>query len=198
MTGWRVSIVAATMVAACLACDSKPTSGSSAADNQRVNAVPAKTNQGVSAQEVCDRYFEAQAAPGFEWPPLAGAARPGRGGGWTWVNVWATWCKPCVEELPRLRAWETALKKEGLKVNLVLLSADEDDETVTAFAAKNEAARGSLRIADLKGWLESLVGKGASLPVHVFVDPSHRVRCVRASAVEDSELDRVRALLKAN
>jgi thiol-disulfide isomerase/thioredoxin len=41
------------------------------------------------------------------------------------VNVWATWCEPCLEEMPELlRAWR-AHKDRGLR--LVLVSADDEE-----------------------------------------------------------------------
>lgn len=42
------------------------------------------------------------------------------------VNFWATWCAPCVEELPWLQAGVEQFKKE--KVELVLVSLDFDKE----------------------------------------------------------------------
>ena len=39
-----------------------------------------------------------------------------------WVNVWATWCQPCVEEFPILLDLQKKHQEKGLK--LILLSAD--------------------------------------------------------------------------
>jgi thiol-disulfide isomerase/thioredoxin len=41
------------------------------------------------------------------------------------VNVWATWCDPCREEMPDLLRYYRARKASGLR--LVLVSADEAD-----------------------------------------------------------------------
>ncbi len=38
------------------------------------------------------------------------------------LNLWATWCAPCVKEMPTLAALQTAYAGKGLKV--VALSAD--------------------------------------------------------------------------
>jgi thiol-disulfide isomerase/thioredoxin len=38
------------------------------------------------------------------------------------VNFWATWCKPCIEELPAFLAVEQELK--GLPFKLILVSLD--------------------------------------------------------------------------
>lgn len=52
------------------------------------------------------------------------------------VHFWATWCPPCVEELPALsRFWE---KYRGRgDVALYAVSVDKDWKTVDAFSARN-------------------------------------------------------------
>ena len=46
------------------------------------------------------------------------------------VNFWATWCPPCVEELPSLEnAWQR-YRQQGL---VVLAVSDEDRDVVTSF-----------------------------------------------------------------
>ena len=41
------------------------------------------------------------------------------------LNVWATWCRPCVTEMPALERAYQALKSEGLEV--VAVSVDAED-----------------------------------------------------------------------
>ncbi|MBI1806950.1 MAG: TlpA family protein disulfide reductase [Ignavibacteria bacterium] len=41
------------------------------------------------------------------------------------VNAWATWCKPCKEEMPALLKLKRDFEKKGLR--LILLSADDID-----------------------------------------------------------------------
>jgi peroxiredoxin len=54
------------------------------------------------------------------------------------VNVWATWCEPCREEMPDLVRAYRAHKQDGLR--LVLVSADDEDGR--AEAEKFLAAQG--------------------------------------------------------
>ncbi len=53
------------------------------------------------------------------------------------LNLWATWCAPCVKEMPTLAALQTAYAGKGLKV--VALSADSAGATdkAKAFIAAN-------------------------------------------------------------
>lgn len=43
-------------------------------------------------------------------------SRLGPGGGVRVVNLWATWCLPCIEELPDLAALDAAQRERGVKV----------------------------------------------------------------------------------
>ncbi len=42
------------------------------------------------------------------------------------LNFWATWCPPCVEEMPSLVQMQQRLKDKGVTVLAVSLDADED------------------------------------------------------------------------
>ena len=55
------------------------------------------------------------------------------------VNFWATWCKPCVAELPYLEAFQSANK--GKKVKVLLVSVDFErhvDTKLIPFVEKND------------------------------------------------------------
>lgn len=45
------------------------------------------------------------------------------------VNFWATWCKPCIEELPSFDSLQAAHTQRPLKILLVSLDFKEDMET---------------------------------------------------------------------
>lgn len=54
------------------------------------------------------------------------------------VNFWATWCKPCVAELPEFETFHQAHRKEPVKVLLVSLDFREDlEKRVIPFLQKN-------------------------------------------------------------
>ena len=62
--------------------------------------------------------------PVLPWESFAGEKRTsgGRGKGMTLINLWATWCAPCVEELNEFQESEDLLEAAGVKV--VALSVD--------------------------------------------------------------------------
>lgn len=159
----------------------------------RSDSVKAKPIVHADVAAMCDRYYKPADAPTFSWPKTVTAPPAATAGRWRWINVWATWCHPCVEEVPRLLSW-----RQTLGVDVVFLSADDSDEPVTAFRSKHTGMPQSLRLADpdsVPAWIESLGVKGASLPIHIFLDPQNRLRCVRASGIDDNDLPAIRALV---
>lgn len=53
------------------------------------------------------------------------------------VNFWATWCKPCVEEMPYFEKANAAFAAQKVKVVLVSINALKEKTAVEKFAAKN-------------------------------------------------------------
>jgi thiol-disulfide isomerase/thioredoxin len=58
------------------------------------------------------------------------------------VNLWATWCAPCVKEMPTLAALSERVKRDGVAV--VAISMDKEDR---AFAARRLAQLSSGKLA---------------------------------------------------
>lgn len=163
----------------------------------RVIAVEAREST-RTPEELCDVLPQAGSAPRFAMPELAETVSM-QEDRWRWINVWATWCQPCIEEIPTLVEWERRLGQEGAPIDLVLVSADRDAETVSSFRQRVPTLPESARVADpdaVEGWLNGLgMQGGASLPVQVFVDPQGRARCLRAGPVGDDDYAAVKRLI---
>jgi thiol-disulfide isomerase/thioredoxin len=117
-----------------------------------------------------------------------------------WLNLWATWCKPCVEEMPMIVRWQRQLAEQGKSIDVVFLSVDEDPAVVPRFRAEHPGVPESLHLADPSALASVVAGlgldAGAGLPIHVFVEPGARIRCVRAGAVTESHHAMVSGLLQ--
>ncbi len=167
---------------------------------RRVDAVAAAPKAPVDLDAFCEVRRDAASAPEFAWPELATPA-PTMSKGWTWVNVWATWCGPCVEELPMILSWPEALADGGATVDIALLSADEADATVSGFRVKHPWLPTTGRTARpgvVPGWLSDLgLDLPATLPLHLFVDPEGRVRCARSGALQRDDRDAIATLVAA-
>lgn len=173
---------------------SSPTSTPAPAPTRGDVAAPAARKLNTAA-DFCGQPPEAT----FSWPELAEGAAPAPGAAWTWVNVWATWCKPCIAEMPMLVRWQQQLEAAGVQVALQFLSVDDMAEKVDGFARAHPEIPKGVRIKDVSlvpSWLPK-VGLDASavLPLHFFVDGSQKIRCVRQGSVGDADYDAIKELL---
>jgi peroxiredoxin len=75
-------------------------------------------------------------APAFSLPKLGGGnvSLDALRGQVVLVNFWATWCKPCEDEMPAMENLYGALRSEGLE--LVAISVDEDAALVESFGKR--------------------------------------------------------------
>ena len=74
-------------------------------------------------------------APGFSLPVLGGEAKlslESLRGKVVLLNFWATWCKPCEDEMPAMENLHQALGSEDFA--LLAVSVDDDRPAVEAFA----------------------------------------------------------------
>ncbi len=163
----------------------------------RVNGAKTTQRQTATVESFCDVYATPDKAPKLAWPALAEPAPP-LFNGWRWINIWATWCKPCVEEMPRLVKWQHRLGGPS-KLALTFVSVDETPDDIATFAKSHADSPLTLRLADSKtqeAWFTQLGLQGAPpIPIHVFVDAQQRVRCVRAGGVRDQDFAIIEKLL---
>lgn len=83
------------------------------------------------------------------------------------INIWATWCAPCIKEMPYLTSLEDRLNKEEWQ--LVLIS-DEELEKIISFKEKRE-----IKLEMLKA-TESLSAVGIkAYPTTYVIDKNDQV-----------------------
>jgi thiol-disulfide isomerase/thioredoxin len=122
-------------------------------------------------------------------------------GKWIWVNLWAAWCVPCKEEMPRLLRWQDELRKSGVLLDLAFVSLDDDERQMQRFL--DEQPRTGLRATywlpeELrKGWLQPLgIAETAQLPVQALVSPRGDVACVINGALEEDDFPQLAKIIK--
>ena len=111
------------------------------------------------------------------------------------VNFWATWCAPCLEEIPLLMSVRRAQASRGIEI--VGIAIDQAAK-VREFAAKLKIDYPIL-VADTGGLdlIRDLGNKSAGLPFTVFLDRTDSVARTKLGILKQPELDSVLTALTA-
>ena len=142
------------------------TSASETASTNAVSADEVQPGQQAIRAGAIDRSHKGGAAPDYSFQDAGGktvtlAAFRGTP---VLLNLWATWCGPCVKELPTLDA---LARREGGKLRVVALSQDMDAAKVAPFLAEH-GIKALPPFTDPKmAWLPAVT---ANLPTSILFD----------------------------
>ncbi|MDO9010406.1 MAG: TlpA disulfide reductase family protein [Gallionella sp.] len=114
----------------------------------------------------------AACAQGFNFKDMQGQAQrlSDYRGKWVLVNFWATWCPPCLEEIPDLIALHEAHKNTDLVV--IGMALDSTRESVVEFVAKKKV---TYPIVFGNYELATQVGEVEALPTSYLFDPTGKL-----------------------
>ena len=105
-------------------------------------------------------------------------------GRWVVVNFWATWCVPCIQEIPEIAEFARAHK--DVVVLGVAVDAEDNVPKVKQFAAKTGHDY-PLVFSDAK--VEKQLGEPKALPTTRIYDPSGKVVYDKAGRVTKKSLE---------
>lgn len=109
------------------------------------------------------------------------------------INFWATWCKPCVEELPYLVAQTKAYANKGVELILVSLDFEESyPKDIKAFLRKKnyEATNFWLSETDANEFCPKIDKKWeGTIPVTLMINNSTKYRKFYGYALTPKELE---------
>lgn len=103
------------------------------------------------------------------------------------VMLWATWCPPCVSEIPALKALEKRSQELGLKI---LAVTDESAEKVQ-YWAKNKGISFNYTVLYDDGSLPSFYRKVTNgyVPGAIFIDPAGNVKLTHIGRMSEKEME---------
>lgn len=108
------------------------------------------------------------------------------------LNFWATWCGPCLTEMPRFKQWQQQFGPEGFEV--VAVSMDDTADPVRVFAGRLRPGF-TVLMGDEK--LGHLYGGILGLPVTYLIGRDGRIEARLAGETDMDALEaRIESLLK--
>lgn len=116
--------------------------------------------------------------------PVLGAkgegAIAGYRGRWVLVNLWASWCVPCREEVPALDRFYRRYRQDG--VTVVGINVQDNSDDALAFLREFEPTYPQLRSV---GDERSDAFGSTGVPENFLVDPSGRLALIWRGPVDD-------------
>lgn len=108
------------------------------------------------------------------------------------VNFWATWCPPCVTELPHFE--KMAKEYQGKGVKFILISLDfpsQIDSKLIPFLKKNKITADVRVMTDIdyNSWIDKVDSSWqGNIPVTLFLNNAKKIRYFHSSEMTEKEL----------
>lgn len=114
------------------------------------------------------------------------------------INFWATWCAPCVKELPFFEALNA---KNDPKVKVILVNLDYADklDIVNAFIDRKKMKSEVLLLdeIDYNAWIDRIdPGWGGAIPATLFINHKTGQRKFVDKELKEGELQKIISELK--
>lgn len=110
------------------------------------------------------------------------------------VNIWATWCPPCVRETPRLVEVYEEYKAQGFVILGINTTYQDKREAVATFAAEQSVSYPLL--LDMDGAVGTTFG-ARLLPTSYLIDRDGKIVVTKVGEVDEAQLrEQVAALLR--
>ena len=110
------------------------------------------------------------------------------------VNFWATWCKPCVEELPFFEKTKQTFSQQPVKFILASQDARTRSEQVHDFLTKNNYTAESfiLYAGNPNVWIDKIdTGWSGLIPMTVFYKAGKKVYFHEGDYTSSEELEKI-------
>lgn len=109
------------------------------------------------------------------------------------VNFWASWCPPCLEEIPGLVRIHRELAPKGLQiVGIAVDSADNARKSATQLEVRYPVLVAGMEVIDLTRRLGNRAG---ALPYTLILDRNGKIVATHLGLISEAELTRIIAPL---
>lgn len=110
------------------------------------------------------------------------------------LNVWATWCHPCRDEIPELQAIHAKYEASGLALIGVSVDADGSDEAIRAFVKDFQMAYPVWRDPDERVSAQFLV---LGVPATFLIDREGVLRWRKTGPIQPNDISLSAAIERA-
>jgi thiol-disulfide isomerase/thioredoxin len=114
------------------------------------------------------------------------------------INFWATWCAPCVKELPLLEKLNAA-NDPTVKVTLINLDFADKLDKVNAFIARKNIKTDVLLLdeIDYNTWIDKVDKSwGGAIPATLIINPKNGRRKFLDKELQEGDLEKLIAEVK--
>ena len=115
------------------------------------------------------------------------------------VNFWATWCRPCIKELPSIEELKHRLQSEPFDV--VAINVGEDKAQIEDFLSKRLGGPLAIQVLLDDNMVATKAWKVRAVPTTYVVDKSGRIAFVATGETDfahDQIVEQIRSLLASS
>ena len=109
------------------------------------------------------------------------------------LDIWASWCAPCKDELPALNALAKRLRDQGAQAEIVAVSIDEDRGAAEAFLRTHKSWSVTLAHDPTGAVPERL--QPPKMPTSYLIDKKGVLRAINAG-YEPGDVERIEAKIR--
>jgi len=105
------------------------------------------------------------------------------------INFWASWCPPCVEEMPMLSAFNQKLDNNTAQ----MIGIGIDSPTNLRQFLQNTSVSYPILLGGLEGsnWMKRLGNSQGALPYTVILNPDGKILLTKLGKITEKELESV-------